>query len=335
MRQLDARTLKPVRGGWSRAVPNSVLAALSPSGTRVAVNPMPAVVVLDAGTGRVVRRYPETGGCGMERLYWLGGDGTRGGRDEILVCLIGFGCWSGGCGTEVSSITPRGGPTLDEGFAGDAFAASREGLVIGYPKSLVVYGRHDPKDPFIHYFDISVPRMSESAPFTVVSDVARNRLFAISSAGLVAEIDRLGDPRRPPRVRYRPVALNGRSFAAEWAGDGRIALWGKDGLGMIDTRTWTTHSIAPSIRDAVATRFGIAAWTNDPADGLTVYRPDGRQRLRVLVGKQVKAGRAVGDYLYADTADAARYSINLRTGKVSGPLPTAATILVPDLVAIP
>lgn len=43
----------------------------------------------------------------------------------------------------------------------------------------------------------------------------------------------------------------------------------------------------------------------------------------------------MGDYLYADTAAAARYSINLRTGKVVGPLSADATILVPDIVAVP
>jgi hypothetical protein len=333
LRQLDARTLKPVRGGWSRAVPNGVKAAVSPSGTRVAVNAKPGVVVLDAGTGRVVRRYSETG-VGFERLYWLGGDGTHGGKDEILVGLIGFYCSSGGCGNELVGITPRG-MTPDEVFAADPVTASREGLVMGGEKWLIVFGRDDPNDPFAHYFEIGLPRMSQTTPFRVVSDVAHNRLFAISNEGLVAEIDRLGDLRRGPRVRYRPVALNGRSFAASWAGGGRIALWGEDGLGTIDTRTWTTHAIARNIKDALATRHGIAAWTTDPADGLTIYLPDGRQRLRLLVGTQVKAARAVGDYLYAGTADAARYSVNLRTGKVVGPLATDATILVPDLVAIP
>src|SRR5262245_37057857 len=36
LRQLDARMLAPVRGGWSREVPVGVAAAVSPSGTRVA-----------------------------------------------------------------------------------------------------------------------------------------------------------------------------------------------------------------------------------------------------------------------------------------------------------
>ena len=54
------------------------------------------------------------------------------------------------------------------------------------------------------------------------------------------------------------VALKDRQFKAAWAGAGRIALWGEDGLGTIDTRTWTTHAIAPGVTGAVATRYGIA-----------------------------------------------------------------------------
>ena len=62
----------------------------------------------------------------------------------------------------------------------------------------------------------------------------------------------------------------------------------------------TSHR--PPRQDALATPHGLAAWSDDPADWLTVYRPDGRKRLRVLDGKQITTAQAVGDYLYADTA---------------------------------
>ena len=81
----------------------------------------------------------------------------------------------------------------------------------------------------------------------------------ISSAGLVSEIDRI-DSRDPgPRVRYYPVDLNGRPFKAAWAGQGRIALWGQDGLGTIDTRNWTTHHIADRVTAALATPWAARA----------------------------------------------------------------------------
>ena len=185
------------------------------------------------------------------------------------------------------------------------------------PKRLVIYGPEFHRDGDTR---IALPRMLPSAPFRVVADVARSRLFAISSTGLVAEIDRVGDLRRRERVRYHPVGLNGRYFDAAWAGAGKLALWGNDGLGTTDTRTWQTHHIASNIGGALATPFGIAAW-GLPADGLTVYRPDGSRRLRVLVGKDVDGAQAVGGYLYADTHEIDRhdrYSVDLRTGKVVG-----------------
>jgi hypothetical protein len=328
LQPLDARTLAPVRRGWSRSVGTAESVALSPSGSRIAVATAGGkVLILDTVTGRVVRKYsPE----GVEDLYWLGGNGTRGSRLELLVAAS-FGCWSHGCGYEYEDVRSDSGMTI--GIAGEPIAALRDGLVIQYygdPTVLVVFG---PDYGLGNEIEIKLLRMPQAAPFAVVADVAHNRLFAISSAGLVAEIDRIGDLDRPPRVRYHRVDLNGRAFAAAWAGGGKIALWGKDGLGTIDIRTWKARAVAPAVTGAIATRFGIAAWTDDSADGLTVYRPDGGKRLHVLAGKQIRAAQTVGDYLYAD-ADA-RYSIDLRTGKVVGPLRSDARIISPTLVSIP
>jgi len=325
---LDARTLEPRRGGWSRTIAKGAAAALSPSGARVAITARgDRVLLLDGTTGRVVRRIGEAGS--EEQIYWLGGDGTAGTRPELLVGVT-FGCWSLGCGNEYT-IVGSGGSSGYEGEP-ETVAALREGLAFAYvPTKVYVYG---PDYGLGNDIDIELPRMPTSAPFQLVADVAHSRLFAVSSAGMVAEIDRFGDLRRKPRVRYHRVALNGRPFAATWAGAGKLALWGKDGLGTIDTRTWSTQAIAPGVTGAVATPFGLATWTADPADGLTVYRPDGRRRLRVLAGKRIHTTVAVGGYLYADVADD-RYSVDLRTGKVTGPLSRDARILAPDLVAIP
>jgi hypothetical protein len=167
-----------------------------------------------------------------------------------------------------------------------------------------------------------------TAQFAVVVDVAHDRLFEVSSAGLVAEVDHV---RRGPAVRYHRVALNGRPFSAAWSGGGRIALWGQDGLGTIDTRTWTTHSLAPAIVGAVGTPFGLAAWSEQ---GITVYRPAGTVRLHALAGLAVQSAQSVGDYLYAQSG-ARRYAINLRTGVTYGPLSARATIVTPGFVSIP
>jgi len=329
LKPLDARTLAPVRGGWSRAVgtqgsnsseKESVRAALSPSRSRIAFTGRGGwVVVLDTASGRILRKYGAAAGDG---LYWVGGEGTRRSADGILITAL-FGCWSLGCGLE---LTIPGTNLAIAGIVGEFVAVSKGALVLAEGTNLLhIYGG----DVEV---DVELARMPSYAPFRVVADIAHDRLFAISSAGLVAEIDRIA---RTPRVRYHRVDLNGRPFEAAWAGAGKIALWGRDGLGTIDVSTWSTRAVASGVTGALATPYGLAAWTADAADGLTVYRPDGTRRLRVLVGKRIHAAVAVGDYLYADVGAGARYSINLRTGKVVGPLPNDATIVTPTLVSIP
>ena len=116
---------------------------------------------------------------------------------------------------------------------------------------------------------------------------------------------------------------------------GQARALGPDGLGTIDTRTWKTHHIASGVGGAVATPFGIAAW-GDPSGGLTVYRPDGRMRLRVRV--EVSSAQAVGAYLYVNLGEIdSQYSVDLRTCKVVGPLRPNVVLWIPrpDLVANP
>jgi len=72
------------------------------------------------------------------------------------------------------------------------------------------------------------------------------------------------------RISYHAVALNGQPFEATWAGAGKIALWGADGLGMIDTRSWTTQAVASGVTHAVATPLGLAAWGTDPVSVATL-----------------------------------------------------------------
>ncbi len=154
---------------------------------------------------------------------------------------------------------------------------------------------------------------------------------AVSSGGRVATIRRASTN---PVVDYHQVALNGAQFEAAWAGEGRIALWGKNGLGTIDIRTWKTHAIAAGVTDAVATPYGIAAWTSSD-DGLTLYRPDGSRKFHTLTGTPISAARALGRWLYVDTPHKRRYTIDLRTGTTSPPLPATATILLPSYTPIP
>jgi len=175
--------------------------------------------------------------------------------------------------------------------------------------------------------EITLSKMPPGAPFQVVADVAHGKVYVVSSAGLVATV-------AGTKVVYHRVPLNGKPFDAAWTGSGRIALWGEDGLGTIDTRTWKTSAIAPGVTGALATPYGIAAWTKAP-DGLGVYEADGTRRFQLLQGRQITAATAVGTTLYADTTAKTRYSVDLRSGKTTGPLPTSARIVTPSYVVIP
>jgi len=277
------------------------------------------VLVVDAATGRVEHRY-ENGGDTSSGLYWLAGDNAH-----ARIIAVGFNCApSGGCGPELTVIGSGGSDDFGAGDT-DASATLKEGVMLVFdPTSLDVYQDASRDIP------IGLPRMSPSAPFGVVADVAHDRLFAISSAGLVAEIDHVAGRTS---ISYHAVDLNGQPFQAAWAGTGRIALWGRDGLGMINTHTWTTQAVAAGVTGAVATPLGLAAWTTDPTSGLTIYRSDGSKRLQVLVGKPIRAVRAFRNFLYVD-ADGP-YSVDLRTGKVFGPLANRARVVTPTLVPIP
>jgi hypothetical protein len=333
LRPLDARTLAPVPGSWSRPVRTGASVALSPSGSRAAVvGEQFRVFLVSAATGRIVRKYRESV-IDDNGLYWLGDANGNDSKGEPVIVAWGFNCSSTGfCGDE---LTVAGSPYADDFGGGfEATALMPEGFAYAFdPTDVSVYGSECPagQSACDTSFAIPLPRMPKEGPFQVVGDVAHDRIFEISSTGLVATINHV--LARKPSIAYHRVKLNGRPFKATWAGADTIALWGKDGLRTIDTRDWTTHAIAPSVAGVVATPFGLAAWTDDPDGALTVYRPDGRTRFRVLGGKRITAAHAVGSYLYADGD--ARYSIDLRNGRVAGPLATRARIITPDLVAIP
>jgi hypothetical protein len=322
---LDARTLKPASRAWSLKLASwrsGDPAVLSPSGSRVAVivgnKGRDSVLVVATATGRTLRRVAVPL---SDEFYWLGGEGTSRHLPALLVqatveCASG-GMVGGVCSSKVGipwASDPRriiGWQIYPESYV---WSVLRTGVVLGGPPpgSVIVWPNGT---------ELVVSRMQDASTFTVASDVGGDRLYAITWTGLVAAVARASAAR--PVVSYHRVGLDGGLFAAGWAGQGRIALWGDNGLGTIDTRTWTTQAVAADVRHALPTRYGIAAWTDGP-DGLTVYQADGRLRLRLLAGRQITGARSIGAYLYADTTTNSRYSIDLRTGRTTGPLPTTA-----------
>lgn len=168
-----------------------------------------------------------------------------------------------------------------------------------------------------------------SAPTVVVAEPTRRRVFVVSSGGVVARVDRVD---QKPSTSYHPVALNGGRFEAAWAGGDRIALWGADGLGTIDIRTWQTQAIDEEIAHAVATPYGLVGW--GASGGISVYRPHGALRFRVLTDKHVRSAEALGRYLYV-RADHHRYSVDLESGRLLGRVRDDAQLAHPSYVVIP
>jgi hypothetical protein len=314
------------------------LAALSPLGSRVAVvvgsESNQSLLIVDAASGRVLRRVRDVYG---EELYWLGGEGNDR-RAPARVVTAAFACGTGVCGDEVDvawANAPRGypgGTEIFDTFFVDVDQALRTRVVLtaDNPKGIVLEPR-GPGDSSIIPTYIDLARMPDDAGFQIATDVLHDRVFVVTTGGQIARISRASGLR--PVVDYHSVALNGRPFDAAWAGAGRIALWGEDGLGTLDTRTWTAHAIAGRVIGAVATRYGIAAWTDGPE--LSIYRPDGSRRFRLLEGIRVTAARAIGAYLYVDTTLKTRYAIDLRSGTSVGPLQMSAQLIGPSFVTIP
>ena len=334
---LDARTLAPVRSGWSMTLRSWIRgnpAVLSPLGSRVAVAPGAegdqSVLIIDATSGRTVRQARE---AYVEELYWLRGEGTSRGSPALLLratlACSGGGTAGGVCGDDVTSVLNPGASSIYNGFY--VATALRNAVVLAEPDSpKAVVVAPGPGTLVSNYVELS--RLPESAPYQIVSDILEDRLFVITSTGQIARISRASTSK--PLVDYHQVGLNGANFAAAWAGNGRIALWGKDGLGVIDTRTWTTRASAAGVTHALPTRHGIAAWTSG-LNGLAVYRSGGGRRLHLLKGRKITSATALGVYMYVDTAAGTRYAIDLRTGSTVGPLKTRAQIVTPTYVTIP
>ena len=139
-------------------------------------------------------------------------------------------------------------------------------------------------------------------------------------------------------VTYHAVALPTGAFqSAAWVGQGQIALWGSGGLSLVDTRTWTARLIGPSLTEAAVSATGLIAWNKDQSS-LAVYSPDGSLRFRKTLqsNSQPLALHTVqvnGRYAYLDTGD--RYSLDLKTGSLTGPLASRARLLLPDYLYLP
>lgn len=311
--RVDPQTLKPASAD---ACIHTVMAptsfALSPGGTRLAVPVGDQIEILDTASGRVIRVI-QNNGFAVGSLYWFGGE-----RSEWYLVAVGDSEF----GYEYTVVWPNGASGTSVDTEMEPVASLLAGLVTSYGLGYFEVYSTDPVQSY------AVDR-ALSGTAHLVADVYHDRLFVVTTTGDVARVD-----LDSARTSYHHVALSGRPFQAIWAGRGRIALWGADGLGIIDTRTWTSRALLPDATGAAATPDGLVAWHKNATTGLDVWLNSTGKHLRILAGKPVRGVQAYGHYAYAHTTNRT-YSVDLRTGHVRGPYARLARIVLPTLVLVP
>jgi hypothetical protein len=306
--RVDPSTLEPLPGFGRVPAPPHAVFDLSENSTRIAIATPRQSVIADTASGRTLWRERNDGYDVSYGLYWVGR------YRNALPQAVAVG--ESKFGYEYTTVTVRGshGSTDTDLWP----AAALRGALVLLGESLrgegavTYYGRGGHPTTLLD----DPPR----GPTRVVADVAGDRIFVVYSAGTVAQVDR--------DVTYHAVPLNGREFDAVWAGHGQIAVWGPDGLGTIDTRTWSTRSLAPAATGAIPTSFGLVSWHG--ADGLSVYARDGERRLHVLKGRTVHDVSALARYAYARVGSK-QFAVDLRTGRIRS-IRSDATVVVPTLV---
>lgn len=303
--RVDAQTLEPLRGARRIRLPRGAVFALSPNSSRVAVATDQKFFIADTMSGRVVLGGGDGGGAVEEGLYWVGTSA------DPLIIAVGDSKF----GWEYTAI-PGASASTDTDLA--PAVALHDVLVLSGEAGLDYFSR---EETFVKLDEAPV----DEGLFRVVGDVAHDVVYVVYSAGIVAKVGET--------VTYHKVQLNGRPFDAIWAGHHEIALWGADGLGIIDTRTWQTRAIAPEATGAVASRYGIVTW-DSTTTGVDVYASNGTRRLHVLRSKGIENVTARGRYAYARTAEPKQFAIDLKTGRVRA-IRGDAELAVPSVVSIP
>jgi hypothetical protein len=281
------------------------------------------LLVVDVGRFRIVKRWTlET--SEPWGIAWVGAD---------AFVLFGVDAGSGVCCDSYDFV-------IDGELSGGATVADDVPLVA--PNRVLIWSPPNGLDdnaisraagPGDDGIDISrVPPGQAAAAL----DAAHNRLFIVSAAGVAAEV-RLVRPEQTvidhSTVSYHALTLPSRFDSAAWVGQGRIALWGADGLTLIDTRDWTAHTIDASASEVTVSTAGILAWSRDHPS-VTVYDGDGSRRFQRLLRTSsgdlaLQSVQASGPYAYLNTTNG-RFSLDLTTGILGGPLASRARLLLPD-----
>lgn len=334
---LNPRTLEPLRNRWSRRVSATVSLIRSPLGNGVvAVGPNGAVF-LDSRTGHALRPVV-AGDYQYASFYWFGGErfGAHGAANLLATVMD---CGSGGCWLNYFDATTENVASAEntEAYLQDPpWYVFPAGLVVAADDGALALVTSVAYTGFIGWQVL----LDDSRPYQAnASDVAHDRLFMLTNNGAVAEIDHVGGQ---PQIHYHQVTLSGQTFQATWAGQGRIALLGADGLGTIDTLSWTAQSLDAQAQMVLPTPYGIVVVEDASVGGISVYRPGGGRRFTALAGMTIgdPSDRgpdplvALGRYLYV-VADGHRYTVDLASGHVLGRARYNVRLALPSYVPMP
>jgi len=325
---LDPRTLtpraspRPLKVGTVCCSGYEVAPELSPNRRQVAVVTTSGLLVVDRRRFRVLRRingegYREALGA-FESLVWSRGGAFLGVSygGKLGLDIFDFG---GGFDSVAGDWLP-----IPDGLLVLAPADDNGGGILLSP-----YGGEG-------MTGVALPIIAE--PYSIAVDSHHRRLFVVSGSGKIAIVS-----LKTSSVQYRVVpGLPDRlaqGFRLAWAGGDHIALvayrcsgttCAEGGLSLIDTRNWSVQQVDPNVTDVAPAPGALIAWNRTMPTGITAYRPDGSVSFHALAGEEVHSVGVTARYAYADTA-ASRFSIDLRTGQVTGPLSSRTRLILPDL----
>ena len=177
-------------------------------------------------------------------------------------------------------------------------------------------------------------------------DARRNRLFVVSANGEMAVVDmRTLDVayrtvKLPPEVDLAPGFEPSR-LRLTWAGQGTLVLRKprlragvvSPGVWSIDIRDGSSRLVDADATGARVSTRSIVTWSRKAATGIKVYEPGGALRFNAVPTRRVKNVVVTARYAYVDAGG--RYSVDLRSGKMTGPLASRARLVVPDLLDLP
>jgi hypothetical protein len=320
---LDPRTLKrlpspkplPIRRCISRRCDQEIIGpVISPDGNQVAVVRPRGIDVFGRWRLRKLRTVRASGfTVGFWEMAWAGRAFLFTGDGKFGLALY----WAGS----------RWADTDIEGYA----VRTRDGWAVISP---TISGSGLVVTAFTLHGEPAAGLAALDSPSVATYDARRNRLFVVSSNGEMAVVD-----MRTFAVAYRTVKLPPevdlkRGFELTWAGEGTLVLWSSDaqrpGLWSIDIRDGSSGLVDAAATDVRISTRSIVAWNREAATGIKVYEPGGARRLTAVPTRRVTNVAVTARHAYVHAGG--RYSVDLRSGKVSGPLASRARLVVPDLL---